>query len=115
MPASRITYLEFPSQDVAATKQFYASAFGWTFQDYGPEYATYRDAGIDGGFNGDAAQRTAAPLPIVETDALEAMLDRITTAGGTVTMPIFSFPGGRRFHFRDPNGNELAVMQPDSE
>jgi predicted enzyme related to lactoylglutathione lyase len=111
MPVSRITYLEFPAQDVAEIKRFYAEVFGWTFQDYGPEYATFLEAGIEGGFNGDYRQRTKAPLPIVQTDDLELMLQKVMSAGGVVTMPIFSFPGGRRFHFRDCNGNELAVMQ----
>lgn len=113
MAKTQIAYIELPCQDVAATKQFYGSLFGWTFQDWGPEYASFADAGIDGGFNGGEDQRTKAPLIILRTDELEAMADAVVAAGGTITLPIFSFPGGRRFHFSDPSGQELAVMQPD--
>lgn len=113
MPSNRIAYLELPANDVAALKTFYGQLFGWTFQDYGPDYAAFFDSGLDGGFNGDAAQRTKAPLAVIETTEIEAMEASVKQAGGTITLPIFSFPGGRRFHFLDPSGNELAVMQAD--
>lgn len=106
-----IVYLELPSSDVAAGKQFYGSLFGWSFEDWGPDYAAFSDSGLDGGLNGDPVQRTKAPLAVLDTDDLEAMLAKVVAAGGTITLPIFSFPGGRRFHFTDPAGNELAVMQ----
>jgi predicted enzyme related to lactoylglutathione lyase len=111
MPRIPITYLEIPSTDVAASKQFYGSLFGWTFEDWGPEYAAFADAGLAGGFNAAPEQRTNAILPVLETADLEATEKRVVAAGGTITLPIFSFPGGRRFHFTDPSGQELAVMQ----
>ena len=106
-----ITYLELPSTNVAADKQFYATLFGWTFEDFGPDYAAFSNSGLEGGFNGGGDHRPEAPLPVLLTDNLEAMLEKVGAAGGIVTMPIFVFPGGRRFHFTDPSGNELAVMQ----
>ncbi|MBX3479343.1 MAG: VOC family protein [Caulobacter sp.] len=102
----KIDYLEMPGGDLPQTKAFYAAAFGWRFTDYGPTYAAY-DEGLDGGFDGDEA--TSKPLPVLFASDLEAMLARVTEAGGEILRPIFSFPGGRRFHFRDPAGNELAV------
>jgi predicted enzyme related to lactoylglutathione lyase len=108
-----ISYLEIPSNDVAASKRFYGSLFGWTFEDWGPEYASFADAGLAGGFNADAGQRTKAILPVLQTDDLETTEQRVVAAGGTITLPIFSFPGGRRFHFTDPSGQELAVMQAE--
>jgi uncharacterized protein len=111
MPKTPIAYIEFPAQDVTAHKQFYASLFGWTFHDFGPNYAAFSDAGLEGGFNG-LEERTKAPLVVLQTDDLEAIFESVKAAGGTITFPIFAFPGGRRFHFIDPSGNELAVMQP---
>jgi predicted enzyme related to lactoylglutathione lyase len=107
--SERIDYVELPGGDLAATKSFYASAFGWGFTDYGPTYAGLENAGLDGGLaTGDAAM-TAVPLVLLKADALEDALARVEAAGGTITAPIFEFPGGRRFHFRDPAGNELGV------
>jgi len=111
MPKTPIVYLELPSTNVAASKHFYVSLFGWTFEDYGPDYAAFSNSGLDGGFNGQPNERTPAPLAVLETDNLEATLAAVEAAGGTITLPIFSFPGGRRFHFTDPSGNELAIMQ----
>lgn len=111
MPSTPITYLELPSSGVAADKEFYATLFGWTFEDYGPDYAAFSNSGVEGGFNGGGDHQPKAPLPVLLTDDLEAMLDKVAAAGGTITLPIFAFPGGRRFHFTDPSGNELAVMQ----
>ena len=106
----RIDYVEFPGTDLPATKGFYEQAFGWTFTDYGPQYAAADNASLDGGFNADPGDRSPAPLVILLSTDLEASLAKVTGAGGVVTRPIFSFPGGRRFHFRDPSGNELAVF-----
>ena len=103
-----IDYVELPGGDLAATKSFYAAAFGWSFQDFGPEYAALQDAGLDGGFDATTATGTA-PLVILKADDLEAALARVEAAGGAVVDPIFEFPGGRRFHFRDPAGNLLGV------
>jgi predicted enzyme related to lactoylglutathione lyase len=105
----KLDYLEMPAADLAATKAFYAAAFGWKFIDYGPDYAAFVDAGLDGGFHADRAEAVAKPLPVLFAHDLEAMLAKVEAAGGTVTRTIFSFPGGRRFHFTDPGGNELAV------
>lgn len=115
--SEHIDYVELPGGDLAATKAFYSSAFGWGFTDYGPAYAAFEDAGIEGGLAGPAADAetsegapsTTLPLVILKADDIEAALARVTEAGGTITAPIFEFPGGRRFHFRDPAGNELGV------
>lgn len=103
----QLDYLEMAGGDLAGTKAFYADAFGWTFTDYGPTYAAF-DQGLDGGFDADSPP-AMAPLPVLFATDLEAMRDRVTAAGGRITRDIFSFPGGRRFHFADPAGNELAV------
>ena len=103
-----IDYVELPGGDLAATKDFYAAAFGWSFQDYGPDYAALQDAGLDGGFDATTATGTE-PLVILKAADLEAALARVEAAGGEVVDPIFDFPGGRRFHFRDPAGNLLGV------
>lgn len=107
--AGKIDYIELPGGELVSTKRFYADAFGWRFQDFGPTYAAFEDAGVDGGFQGDPAQAPAQPLVILYTDDLEGAADKVVAAGGATSTPIFSFPGGRRFHFRDPAGNELAV------
>ena len=92
-------------------KGFYGSLFGWSFQDWGGDYTAFFESGVDGGFHAGDEHRTKAPLVIVETDNIEAMEEQIRQNGGTITLPTFEFPGGRRFHFTDPAGNELAVMQ----
>jgi uncharacterized protein len=103
----KIDYLEMPAGDLGGLKRFYAEAFGWSFTDYGPSYAAFEGAGLDGGFDADAGP--AKPLPVLFAQDLEAMQAKVTAAGGRVVRPIFAFPGGRRFHFQDPSGNELAV------
>lgn len=110
---AKLNYLELPIGDVAAAKAFYAAAFGWSFADYGPTYAATTTGGTDIGLQGDAAQATARPLPVIEVVDLEAALAAVEASGGAVTAPIFAFPGGRRFHFRDLDGHELAAMKPD--
>lgn len=102
-----IDYVELPGRDLAEVKRFYGSAFGWSFTDYGPSYAAYTQ-GIDGGFDAtEGASKT--PLVILYARDLEAMEAKVIAAGGVVVRPAYAFPGGRRFHFRDPAGNELAV------
>ena len=104
----KIDYIEFRGGDLPATKGFYEQAFGWTFTDYGPTYIAFNE-GLDGGFHTDEADAVQKPLVILYATNLEAMEAKVRAAGGTITKPIFSFPGGRRFHFKDPAGNELAV------
>jgi predicted enzyme related to lactoylglutathione lyase len=110
---ARITYLELPVADTARTKAFYATAFAWPATDYGPTYAAAMTGGAAIGFQADPDERTAAPLAVIEVEDLDAAQTAVERAGGTITQPVFAFPGGRRFHFADPDGHELAVMQPD--
>ena len=104
----KLDYLELPGGSLPQTKAFYGEAFGWTVTDYGPTYAAF-DQGLDGGFDGDASEATPQPLPVLYAQDLEAMQARVEAAGGVVVRSIYAFPGGRRFHFRDPAGTELAV------
>lgn len=106
--ADRIDYIEFPSSDRAGTSAFFRAAFGWGAISYGPGYDGIADAGIDGGVDGDEG-RVAATMAVVRTDDLDAAEDRVRAAGGVITRAQFDFPGGRRFHCREPGGNELAV------
>lgn len=108
----KINYLEMPSRDLDATKQFFSEAFGWSFVDYGPEYVAIENAGLDGGFfKSDLVATTAngSVLVVLYSSDLENTVEKVKNAGGKITQDIFSFPGGRRFHFTDPNGNEYAV------
>ena len=109
--AARISFLELPVDATGRAKAFYSGAFGWDFTDFGPDYACTMTGDSDVGFQADSAEKTAGPLPVVAVDDLEATLAAVTAAGGAVTKPIFAFPGGRRFHFHDPDGHELAAMQ----
>lgn len=104
----KVDYVELPGGEVRAVKAFYGEAFGWRFTDYGPEYAAF-DEGLEGGFHAGQDAAAQKPLVILYAHDLEAMESKVRAAGGTITKPIFSFPGGRRFHFADPAGNELAV------
>ena len=109
---ANIVYVELPASQLAATKAFYGAAFGWEIVDYGPTYSgTETLGGANVGMQGDASEATAAPLAVIDVADLEAALRAVESAGGAIVRPIFSFPGGRRFQFRDPSGNELAVMQ----
>lgn len=110
----KVDYVELPGGDVPATKHFYAQAFGWAFTDYGPSYAAF-DEGLEGGFQGDASEAARAPLVTLWADDLEAMQARIEAAGGRILKPIFAFPGGRRLHFADPAGNELAAWSDKAD
>ena len=116
MPAPRIDYVELPSATAhELTRAFYSKAFGWTFADYGPDYSATTTGDVDVGLNGQIEDALSAPLPIVRVDDVEAAFDAVTKAGGIVAKAIFSFPGGRRFHFIDPSGSELAVWQSAEE
>lgn len=113
MPAhEKISYVEYPARDLEATKGFFQEAFGWTFEDYGPEYAAFSGQGLDGGFyRSELAARTVvgSALIVFYSRDLEETLAKVRAAGGGIVKPIFSFPGGRRFHFTEPSGNEFAV------
>ncbi len=112
---AKISYVEMPVKDVAGAKDFYGRAFGWGFTDYGPDYAAKEDGDVAVGLNGSDDHAIPQLLALVEVEDLEAALESVVAAGGSVTVPIFVFPGGRRFHFRDPAGNELGVFvnEPD--
>jgi uncharacterized protein len=108
----KINYVEFPAKDLKGTKSFFQAAFGWTFVDYGPEYTAFSDQGLDGGFfQSELASSTqkGAALIVLYSDQLEDTFAKIEKAGGFIIKPIYSFPGGRRFHFTEPSGNEFAV------
>jgi len=110
MAEPRIDYVELPSATAhELTSAFYGKAFGWKFTDYGPTYSATANGTADLGLQGDPSGALAAPLPVVRVDDLEAAFDAVTKVGGVIARPIFSFPGGRRFHFIDPSGSELAV------
>jgi predicted enzyme related to lactoylglutathione lyase len=106
----KIDYLEMPATGgtLDSAKAFYSAAFSWTFTDYGPTYSAF-DEGLEGGFQSDASEASPKPLPVLYSEDIEATLSAVESAGGRIVRPIFSFPGGRRFHFLDPAGNELAV------
>ncbi len=108
----QVNYIEIPVKNITSTKRFFSEVFGWTFQDFGPDYSGFVDQGIDGGFFTSeltVSTQSGSPLIVLFSDNLETTQERITLAGGTIIKPTFSFPGGRRFHFADPNGNEYAV------
>ncbi|WP_119271123.1 VOC family protein [Taklimakanibacter deserti] len=105
----QIDYIEFNVKDIARSRKFYGAAFDWTFKDYGPDYCEFADGRLTGGFTTFGAPRPGGPLVILYADDLEATQKRVEKAGGAIVKPIFDFPGGRRFHFTDPDGYELAV------
>jgi len=105
----RVDYVEFPSSDLDETKTFYSGVFGWQFTDYGPDYCAFADGRLNGGFHTHGQPAPGGGLVVMYALDLEAIEKSIRDHGGTIVKPIFSFPGGRRFHFRDPSGNELAV------
>ena len=108
----KIDYVEFGSRDLAASKRFFQQAFGWTFVDYGPDYTAFSDQGLDGGLYTSERVSTSAnggALLVFYSSELEATQEQIEQAGGEICQAIFAFPGGRRFHFLEPGGNELAV------
>jgi uncharacterized protein len=110
MAEARIDYVELPSATAhELSRAFYSKAFGWTFADYGPTYSATTNGVTELGLQGDPSDALSAPLPVVRVDDLEAAFDAVANAGGTIAKPIYAFPGGRRFHFVDPGGNELAV------
>jgi uncharacterized protein len=112
MKHEKINYVEFSSCNLKATKVFFEKVFSWVFTDYGPDYTAFSDEGLDGGFfTSDKSSSTSngAALIVFYSNDLEATLKKVEQADGTIIKPIFSFPGGRRFHFTEPGGNEFAV------
>ncbi|MFL6846344.1 MAG: VOC family protein [Allosphingosinicella sp.] len=107
---ARLNYVELPVADIGAAKAFYEAAFGWSLTGFGPTYAATTTGDTDIGLQGDAGEASKAPLAVIEVPDLEAALAAVEAAGGRIVRPIFAFPGGRRFHFLDPAGNELAAV-----
>ena len=110
---ARLNYVELPVLDLAAAKAFYEAAFGWSLMEFGPTYAATLTGDTDVGLQADASEATRAPLPVIEVDDLDAALAAVTGAGATIVRPVFAFPGGRRFQFLDPGGNEIACVKSE--
>ncbi len=104
-----INYVEFKAKDIKSIKAFYTASFGWSFTDYGPEYTAFSESGLEGGFEQSDAPVGQGALVVLYHENLESIKNQIIQAGGIVVQDIFAFPGGKRFHFTDPAGNELAV------
>jgi predicted enzyme related to lactoylglutathione lyase len=114
----KINYVEFHARDINATKAFFTEVFGWSFEDFGAEYTAFSDEGLDGGFSKSdqaALTESGSALIIFFSEELEITEAKIINAGGKITRPTFSFPGGRRFHFTEPSGNEFAVWSDRME
>ncbi|BCI77663.1 VOC family protein [Vibrio cholerae] len=108
----KLNYVEFAANDLESTKAFFSKTFGWSFVDYGPEYTAFSNEGLDGGFFKDElSSRTenGGALLIFYSSDIEATLEKVVKNGGHIIRPIFEFPGGCRFHFAEPSGNEFAV------
>lgn len=108
----KINYVEFPAKNLSATKAFFETVFGWSFVDYGPTYSSFSGQGLDGGFyeaDLTASTESGSALIVFYSARLEETQAKVERAGGQIIKPIFSFPGGRRFHFAEPSGNEFAV------
>ena len=108
---NHVDYIELPMSSASKIKEFYSSVFQWTFTDWGENYISFEGAGIDGGFNGFDEVKVESPgvLPVIYADDLKSKLEVVRNAGGKIIKDIYEFPGGKRFHFLDPAGNELAV------
>ncbi len=109
-PRSRLNYVELSVGDTSSSRKFYEAVFGWAFTEFAPDYAATVTDDTDIGL---AGQAQALPLPVIESDDLEASYALVERAGGSIERPIFAFPGGRRFHFKDTDGNEIAIWQRD--
>jgi len=105
----RIDYIELPVDDVGVAKTFYRTVFGWKFTDYGPDYSSFEDGRFNGGLQGGKTGSRGGALVVIYATALEEVRDAVVFSGGKIVAETFDFPGGRRFHFTDPAGNELAV------
>jgi predicted enzyme related to lactoylglutathione lyase len=108
----KINYVELPASNLQKTKEFFIEAFGWSFQDFGPEYSAFSNQGLDGRFYRDdlvSSASNGSALMVFYSNSLESTQEKVEKANGVIVKPIFSFPGGRRFHFTEPSGNEFAV------
>lgn len=112
---NHINYIEFKTKDLVAIKQFYSSVFGWEFTDYGETYVAFSNSGMQGGFEYSEEPIVNGVLVVLYHDNLEEIQQEVEAAGGIITVPTFSFPGGRRFQFIDPSGNELAIWTETNE
>ncbi|WP_120078718.1 VOC family protein [Aurantiacibacter odishensis] len=110
-----LDYVELPAQSVRAQKHFYSSVFGWDFTSYGENYAAHEHGPRQFALNGTREHQAEAPLPVVRVDDIAAAVEAVREAGGTITLDVFDFPGGKRFHFTDPEGQAMAVYQPASD
>jgi len=111
----KLNYVEFPARDPSATRAFFGTAFGWQFEEFGPDYCAFAGQGLDGGFYRSelySDTRNGSALLVFYSDDLETTQASVEQAGGRIEKPIFEFPGGRRFHFSEPSGNEFAVWSP---
>jgi len=106
---NHINYIEFKAKDLEEIKKFYSEIFGWTFTDYGPNYVAFSDSGLEGGFEKTEEEIVNGVLVVLHHTDLEMIKNKVIQSGGVITKDIFSFPGGKRFQFLDPSGNELSV------
>ena len=111
---AKIDYIELPGKDLVKTKAFFEQVFGWKFTDYGPDYTSFEDGRLAGGFSKERQVASGGPLIVIYGHDLEGTERKVRDAGGQISRETFSFPGGRRFHFTDPNGNELAVWSENA-
>lgn len=114
----KINYVEFPAKDLEATKAFFTNVFNWTFVDYGPDYTAFSNEGLDGGFfraDLTSSAQNGSALIVFYSEALEQTQSKVEQAGGIILQEIYEFPGGRRFHFAEPSGNEFAVWSDNNE
>jgi uncharacterized protein len=114
-PENKIDYIEFPANDIPRVRDFYTAVFGWKFEDYGPSYTSFSDGRISGGFTLERSTPSRSLIVVLYASDLAAVEKKIKSAGGSIVKETFSFPGGRRFHFTDPSGNELAVWSDVAE
>ena len=110
---ARLNYVELPVRDVPTARRFYEQAFGWSMTEFAPTYAATLTGDTDIGLQGDPNESSRAPLPVIEVEDLEAALAAVAQAGAEIVRPIFAFPGGRRFQFLDPSGNEVACVKSE--
>jgi len=115
MALARLNYVELPVSDIEASKAFFEAVAGWSLQDFAPSYSATTNGDVDLGLQADKTEATSAPLPVIEVSDLDSLYQTVVKRGDEIIRPIFSFPGGRRFHVCEPSGNEIAFWQPIPE